>query len=185
MKRCSRGEVYYRLCQRGWGLHITHGATMELKRCSHNNLDRKGGVCWTHGAKMTKKCWQPRGIVCHMHGTRKKQCSHEGCTNYVQKGGVCVTHGAKVKLFNFEGCTNQAMKGGVCVTHGAKWRHKQWSLVTHGLKWNNVAMRGVLTRLFREEFVTGMATRHHSLHTRINIYIFICSNETLSTRRAI
>jgi len=38
VKRCSRGEVYYRLCQKGWGLHITHGATMELKRCSHNNL---------------------------------------------------------------------------------------------------------------------------------------------------
>lgn len=95
-----------------------------------------------------------------------------------------------MKLCNFEG---QAMKSGVCVTHGAKWRHKQCchegctkqarkggACVTHGLKGNDVAMRGVLTRLFREEFVTGMATRHHSLHKRINIYIFICSNETLS-----
>ena len=23
-----------------------------------------------------------------------KRCSHEGCTNQVQKGGVCLTHGA-------------------------------------------------------------------------------------------
>lgn len=26
-----------------------------------------------------------------------KQCSHEGCTNQVQKKGVCITHGARLK----------------------------------------------------------------------------------------
>jgi hypothetical protein len=40
----------------------------------------KGGVCWTHGAKVSTR----------------KQCSYEGCTKYVRKGGLCWTHGAKV-----------------------------------------------------------------------------------------
>jgi hypothetical protein len=45
------------------------------------NQAQKGGVCFTHGAKV-----------------ELKRCSHEGCTKYPQgKGGVCVTHGAKVK----------------------------------------------------------------------------------------
>ena len=52
--------------------------------CIHegcNNHVIKGGVCWTHGAKLTAKV---------------KTCSHEGCTNIVQKRGVCIKHGAKV-----------------------------------------------------------------------------------------
>ena len=27
---------------------------------------------------------------------KKYTCSHEGCSNQVQKGGVCIRHGAKV-----------------------------------------------------------------------------------------
>ena len=37
-----------------------------------------------------------KGGVCASHGAKRKQCSHEGCTNVAQKGGVCWTHGAKV-----------------------------------------------------------------------------------------
>jgi hypothetical protein len=52
--------------------------------------------------------------------TKRKRCSHEGCTNFAKKGGVCVTHGAMVKQCSREGCTNKAVKGGVCITHGAE-----------------------------------------------------------------
>ncbi len=58
------------------------------------------------------------------HGAKVKvkQCSSEGCTNYVQKGGVCIRHGGKVvpKLCSSEGCANNAQNGGVCNRHGAK-----------------------------------------------------------------
>ena len=36
------------------------------------------------------------------HGSKRKRCSHEGCTRYPQKGGVCVTHGENVKQCRFE-----------------------------------------------------------------------------------
>jgi hypothetical protein len=76
-----------------------------VKQCSREGCTNnavKGGVCITHGAKVTRKC-----------------CSHEGCTNYAQKGGVCFTHDANTKRCSHEGCTNYPVKGGVCVTHGA------------------------------------------------------------------
>jgi hypothetical protein len=49
--------------------------TKKRKRCSHDGCSNgavQGGVCITHGAKVT-----------HKH------CSQEGCTNQAQKGGVC------------------------------------------------------------------------------------------------
>jgi hypothetical protein len=69
------------------------------KTCSTDgcaNGAKKGGVCVTHGAKVTYK-----------------RCSHVGCTNGVIKGGVCVTHGAKRMSCSFEGCINKANSGGV------------------------------------------------------------------------
>jgi hypothetical protein len=68
------------------------------KRCSTEGCTNKaktGGVCVTHGAKVTQK-----------------KCCFEGCTNQAVKGGVCKTHGAKVerKLCSHEGCANQAQR---------------------------------------------------------------------------
>mmetsp|Transcript_11863 Transcript_11863/g.17942 ORF Transcript_11863/g.17942 Transcript_11863/m.17942 type:complete len:178 (+) Transcript_11863:214-747(+) len=50
----------------------------------------------------------------------RRLCSHEGCTNYAQKGGVCFSHGAKRKECSYEGCNSGAIRGGVCFRHGAK-----------------------------------------------------------------
>ena len=53
------------------------------KTCSTDgcaNGAKKGGVCWTHGAKKYVYI-----------------CNHKGCTKKVRKGGVCVTHGAKLE----------------------------------------------------------------------------------------
>jgi hypothetical protein len=100
--------------------------------CSHEgctNVVKKGGVCVTHGAKVTKK-----------------RCSFRGCTNHVVKGGVCVTHGAKMKQCSHKGCTNQVVNGGVCTTHGAT-------------KGSGAAMRGAPIKLKREEFVLRMVRR--------------------------
>ena len=55
---------------------------LKRKQCSFagcTNQSMKGGVCWTHGAKL-----------------EVKRCSHKGCKNCVVKGGVCKTHGAIV-----------------------------------------------------------------------------------------
>jgi hypothetical protein len=106
------------------------------KKCSFegcSNFSQWGGVCWTHGAKVEKKCCSHEGCtngvikggVCITHGAKVKRCNFKGCTNQVQKGGVCIKHGAKVKRCNFEGCTNQVQNGGVCITHGAKVEKKQ------------------------------------------------------------
>jgi len=81
--------------------------------------------------------------VCVKHGTKKKQCSREGCTNQAQigevcirhgainvdmnaplrsaqillQGGVCMKHGARVKQCSSDGCTNHARCGEVCIRH--------------------------------------------------------------------
>ena len=87
-----------------------------------------GGVCWRHGAKVTKQICiiegctnQARGGgVCGRHGAKPK-CSHEGCSSLAKKGGVCWRHGANnVKRCSQEGCNNYAQYGGVCWRHGAK-----------------------------------------------------------------
>jgi hypothetical protein len=106
--------------------------TKKRKRCSYEGCTNqvvKGGVCVTHGAKVTRKhcshkgCANQavRGGVCITHGAKMelKRCSVERCNNTSKKGGVCVTHGAEKKRCSLEGCTNQARKGGVCITHGA------------------------------------------------------------------
>ena len=55
------------------------------------------------------------------HGAMMRTCSHEGCTNYAQKGGRCYQHGEKRKTCSHEGCSNFAQKGGVCKRlHGTK-----------------------------------------------------------------
>jgi hypothetical protein len=33
--------------------------------------------------------------VCVQHGSKKKQCSENGCTNNAVRKGVCINHGAK------------------------------------------------------------------------------------------
>jgi hypothetical protein len=33
--------------------------------------------------------------VCVQHGSKKKQCSKNGCTNNAVRKGVCINHGAK------------------------------------------------------------------------------------------
>jgi hypothetical protein len=33
--------------------------------------------------------------VCHQHGSKKKQCSENGCTNNAVRKEVCINHGAK------------------------------------------------------------------------------------------
>ena len=85
-----------------------------------------------HKKKSIVKKSQP-SVKASVRTRTKKRCSHEGCTNHVQKGGVCVTHGAKVKRCNFEGCTNQSKKGGVCVTHGAKVKRCSHEGCTNGV----------------------------------------------------
>ena len=105
-----------------------HGA--KVKRCSFEGCTNhvvKGGVCFTHGAKVEQKqcsfkgCtnWVVNGGVCVTHGAKRKLCSFEGCTNKVQKGGVCITHGAMTKRCSFEGCTNGVVNGGVCRRHSS------------------------------------------------------------------
>jgi hypothetical protein len=58
-----------------------HGAKRyERKLCSNEgctNIAQRGGVCWTHGAKV--KC---------------KLCSSDGCANQAILRGVCWRHGA-------------------------------------------------------------------------------------------
>jgi len=62
---------------------MRYGATWTKKRCRSEgctDIDRKGGVCMRHGAKV-------------------KRCSSKGCSNFAQKEGVCRRHGAKVKVY--------------------------------------------------------------------------------------
>ena len=46
----------------------------------------------------------------------KPRCSHDGCTNQVQKGGFCIRHGENV-FCSHEGCAKYAKTGGVCRRH--------------------------------------------------------------------
>ena len=100
------------------------------KRCSADGCEKfavSGGVCVTHGAKVTPKRCSAEGCtnqvqrkgLCMRHGAKVKQCSAQGCTNGAINGGVCAKHGAKRKLCSMEGCENQAKTGGVCQKHGA------------------------------------------------------------------
>jgi hypothetical protein len=84
------------------------------KRCSHEgcaNQAVKGGVCITHGAKVTRK-----------------QCSFEGCTNYPKKGGVCVTHGAVMKTMQLRGVYQWSYQGRSVLDSWRKSRGKTMQL---------------------------------------------------------
>jgi hypothetical protein len=76
------------------------------KKCSFEgctNFVQKGGVCFTHGAKV-------------------KRCNHEGCTNIVVKGGVCVTHGAKKKQSALRDGTTKLLREEFVSRMVLRWR---------------------------------------------------------------
>ena len=83
---------------------------MALIKSGAPNQVQKGGVCTTHGARVTRK-----------------GCSFEGCTNRVVQGGVCVTHGAQKKRCTFRRCNNQVVKREEFVS-GTAQRLKQCTL---------------------------------------------------------
>jgi hypothetical protein len=49
---------------------------------------------------------------CHLHGDRRK-CTYPQCSNFVQSAGMCVQHGSKKKQCSVNECTNNAVRNGV------------------------------------------------------------------------
>jgi hypothetical protein len=91
----------------------------EVKECKNvDNVDKRNSKRKRCSHEGCTNQAQKRG-VCIRHGAERKLCSHEGCTNQAQKLGVCCGHGAERKLCSHEGCTNTAKKLGVCTRHGA------------------------------------------------------------------
>ena len=79
---CRNMEISKGLCRRHTGYNDRR------KRCSENecsNFSQKGGLCYTHGAKV------PR-------------CSEVECTNQAVRGGLCVSHGARIPKCTHPGC---------------------------------------------------------------------------------
>ena len=48
---------------------------------------------------------------CHLHGIHRK-CSFPQCLNNARKAGVCVQHGSKKKQCSENGCTKNAVRKG-------------------------------------------------------------------------
>ena len=115
-----------------------------------------------------QSCREGRSLCHAWSEVTYKRCSHEGCTNFAQKGhegcnnfsqrgGVCITHGAKLKRCSEKGCTKQAQKGGFCVTHGAKVKRcnhegctkqaqKGGVCITHGAEVKRCSFEGCSTQ---------------------------------------
>jgi len=87
------------------------------------------------------------------HGTKKKRCSSEGCTNQVQTGGLCVKHGAKTKKCSSHGCKNKSINGGVCIRHGAE-RPKRKLCSSEGCT-SQAKKRGVCIRHGANQVISG------------------------------
>ena len=56
---------------------------------------------------------------CHLHGDRKK-CTYPQCSNFSISAGVCHQHGSKKKNCSENGCTNNSVWKGVCIHHDTK-----------------------------------------------------------------
>eukprot|EP00985_Skeletonema_marinoi_P012869 scaffold6284_cov86-Skeletonema_marinoi.AAC.6 len=148
---------------------------------------QKGGVCMTHGAKVTHKRCSAEGCtnqvqtggVCKRHGAKVKQCSIEGCSKQAQKGEVCIRHGAKVKVkqCSKEGCTNIALKGGLCRRHGEKGKRCSSEGCTNIVVRGGVCIRHGATKTIKQcssEGCTnivksrGVCSRHGATVKRCN-----------------
>ena len=96
-------------------------------------------------------------------GRNTNVVGHEGCANSAVKRGVCIRHGAEVIRCSHEGCTNQVQKevyaGGTeqrsqdAVTKDTPTCNKGRCLVTHGATWTSQARNG------------GVCTRHGAKRT--------------------
>jgi hypothetical protein len=83
------------------GVCVTHGAKLKRKLCSFEqctNIGVRSGVCVTHGATVNTdlELWW--------------RCNILGCTNGVRKGGICYRHGSKRKQCSHDGAIRRPLK---------------------------------------------------------------------------
>ena len=91
--------------------NIIRSKTAELKRVR----SRITQLTCSHEGCM-KKAEQIDG-VCRRH----RQCSHQGCTSFVQVGGLCMSHNPNKRLSYFckvEDCSSKSQYKGLCAMHG-------------------------------------------------------------------
>jgi len=85
------------------GVCVRHGARQQRCKFSSkcSNIAVNGGVCTKHGAvRKNKKCSvlgcnkeAKKGGICYTHGAKRKKCFIPECNNVVVKGGACNKHG--------------------------------------------------------------------------------------------
>jgi hypothetical protein len=90
------------------GVCVSHGAKLprcnHSSECS--NIVVNGGVCTKHGAvRNNKKCSElgcnkeaKKGGVCYTHGAKRKKCYIPECKNVAVKGGACNKHGKESEV---------------------------------------------------------------------------------------
>jgi hypothetical protein len=66
-------------------------------------------ICSHEGCK--RKPMKHGNGSCHLHGVHRK-CSFPQCSNNARKAGLCVQHGSKKKQCSKNGCTNNAVRKG-------------------------------------------------------------------------
>jgi thymidine kinase len=65
--------------------------------------------------------------MCHQHGSKKKQCSKNGCTNNAIRKGVCINHGAK-RYYTMINCGKALFQTGMLLVGAIdNWYAPCWS----------------------------------------------------------